>query len=251
MDLRDAQWTPPMLRELRASMVSWALDDRSGIFSNFGYGDIGFLVSDPVSRKRTFTVIGNVRKILGPRQSKILGVDEPFRKRNSIDHTSSFGGEFDDVITSEVSPNITRFTFVKPSSVSYKQQFSLHEKPRDAHSENPSRWQSITARVSSLAREYNIPLESMILVTGHRTSINISTNFMSATIPPPSEVHLLFSYEDYVTSYWSYDARYDPQATRDRRALVTPQAFINATPLSERRAFYIQFIPEDFVQETS
>jgi hypothetical protein len=106
MDLRDAQWTPPMLRELRASMVCWGLDDRSGIFSNFGYGDIGFLVSDPVSRKRTFTVIGNVRKILGPRQSKILGVDEPFRKRMSIDR--SLGGEFGDVIASEVSPDITR-----------------------------------------------------------------------------------------------------------------------------------------------
>ncbi|KAI9454770.1 hypothetical protein BJY52DRAFT_706485 [Lactarius psammicola] len=247
MDLRDAQWTPPMLHELRASMAGWALDDRSGIFSNFGYGDIGFLVSDPVSRKRTFTVIGNVRKILGPQQSKILSVDEPFRKRLSIDH--SFGGGFDDVIASEVSPNITRFTFVKPSSVSYQQQFSLHEKPRDAHSENPSRWRSITARVSSLAQEYNIPLESMILVTGHRTSINISTSFMSTTNPPPTEVHFFFSYEDYVTSYWSYDAQYKPMG--DRRALVAPQAFINASPLSERRAFYIQFIPEDFVQEIS
>ena len=106
MDLRDAQWSTPMLRELRASMVCWALDDRSGIFSNFGYGDVGFLVSDPVSRKRTFTVIGNVRKILGLRQSKILGVDEPFRKRISFDH--SFKGEFDDVIASEVSPDVTR-----------------------------------------------------------------------------------------------------------------------------------------------
>jgi hypothetical protein len=106
MDLRDAQWTAPMLRELRASMVGWALDDRSGIFSNFGYGDVGFLVADPVSRKRTFTVIGNVRKILGPQQWKILDVDEPFRKRRSIDH--SFEGEFDDVIASEISPSITR-----------------------------------------------------------------------------------------------------------------------------------------------
>lgn len=95
-----------MLRDLRASMVCWALDDRSGIFSNFGYGDVGFLVSDPMSGKRRFNVIGNVRKILGSQQSKILGVDEPFRKRASIDH--SFGGEFDDVIASEVSPNITR-----------------------------------------------------------------------------------------------------------------------------------------------
>ena len=95
-----------MLRELRASMVGWALDDRSGIFSNFGYGDVGFLVSDPVSRKRTFTVIGNVRKILGPQQSTIIGVDEPFRKRLAIDH--SFEGEFDDVIASEISLNITR-----------------------------------------------------------------------------------------------------------------------------------------------
>jgi hypothetical protein len=247
MDLRDAQWTAPMLRELRASMVGWALDDRSGIFSNFGYGDVGFLVADPVSRKRTFTVIGNVRKILGPQQWKILDVDEPFRKRRSIDH--SFEGEFDDVIASEISPSITRFTFVRPSTVSYQQKFSLHEKPRDAHSENPSRWQSITARVSSLAREYSIPLENMILVTGHRTSINISTNFISTAIPPPTEVHFFFSYEDYVTSYWSYDAVYKP--TDARRALVAPQAFINASPLSERRAFYIQFIPEDFVQESA
>lgn len=106
MDLRDAQWTAPMLRELRASMVGWALDDRSGIFSNFGYGDVGFLVSDPVSRKRTFTVIGNVRKILGPQLSTIFGVDEPFRKRLAINH--SFEGEFDNVIASEISPNITR-----------------------------------------------------------------------------------------------------------------------------------------------
>lgn len=247
MDLRDAQWTPPMLRELRASMVGWAPDDRSGIFSNFGYGDVGFLVSDPESRKRTFTVIGNVRKTLGPKQSKILGVDEPFRKRLAIDH--SFGGEFDDMIASEISPNITRFTFVKSSYVSYQQQFSLHEKPRDVHSENPSRWRSITARVSSLAQEYNIPLENMILVTGHRTSINISTNFISTTIPPPTEVHFFFSYEDYVTSYWSYDGQYEPMG--DKRTLVAPQAIINASPLSERRAFYIQFIPEDFVQEIS
>ncbi|KAH8984356.1 hypothetical protein EDB86DRAFT_149705 [Lactarius hatsudake] len=245
MDLRDAQWTPPMLRELRASMVDWSLDDRSGMFSNFGYGDVGFLISDPVSRKRAFTVIGNVRKILGPQQSKILGVDEPFRKRLSIDYP--FEGEFNDVITSEISPNITRFTFVRSSSVSYQQQFSLHEKPRDAYTENASRWRSITARVSSLAQEYNIPLEHMILVTGHRTSINISTNFMSATAPPPNEVHLFMSYEDYVTSYWSYEAQYKP--TGDRRAIVAPQAFINASPLSERRAFYIQFIPEDFSQE--
>jgi hypothetical protein len=170
-----------MLRELRASMVGWALDDRSGIFSNFGYGDVGFLVADPVSKKRTFTVIGNVRKILGPQQWKILGVDEPFRKRRSIDH--SFEGELDDVIASEISQSITRcvrttsprhprghliveisrFTFVRPSSVSYQQQFSLHEKPRDVHSENPSRWRSITARVSSIAQEYSIPLENMIL----------------------------------------------------------------------------------------
>ncbi|KAH9050383.1 hypothetical protein EDB83DRAFT_1373200 [Lactarius deliciosus] len=247
MDLRDVQWTPPMLRELRASMVDWSLDDRSGMFSNYGYGDVGFLISDPVSRKRTFTVIGNVRKIFGPQQSKILGVDEPFRKRLSIDYP--FEGEFNDVITSEISPNITRFTFVRPSYVSYQQQFSLHEKPRDAYTENASRWRSITARVSSLAQEYNIPLENMILVTGHRTSINISTNFMSAIVPPPNEVHLFMSYEDYVTSYWSYEAQYKP--TGDRRALVAPQAFINALPLSERRAFYIQFIPEDFSQEIS
>jgi len=237
-----------MLRELRASMVGWALDDRSGIFSNFGYGDVGFLVSDPTSaRKRTFTVIGNVRKILGPQQSKILGVDEPFKKRLAIDH--SFEGEFDEVIANEISPSITRFTFVRPSSVSYQQQFSLHEKPRDARSENPARWRSITARVSLLAQEYNIPLESMILVTGHRTSVNVSTNFTSTTIPRPTEVHFFFSYEDYVTSYWSCDAQYE--SMRDRRSLVAaPQASLNASPLSERRAFYIQFIPEDFVPDT-
>ncbi|KAH9971644.1 hypothetical protein BJV74DRAFT_799108 [Russula compacta] len=233
-DLRDAQWTPALLRELRASMVSWPLDDRSGLFSNCSYGDIGFVVPDPVSkRKRTFTAIGNVRKILGPQQSKVLGVDEPFRTRQLAYH--AFEGEYKDMVVSEVAPNVTRYTFAAPSSISYQEQFSLHEKARDAHGLNASRWQSVTARISTLAREYNIPRESMILV---------STKFVCATLSPPPQVHLFFSYEDYVTSYWSYDAQYKPVG--ERQVLAPAEATMAVLSLSERRGFYIQFIPEDF-----
>jgi len=242
-DLRDAQWTPALLRELRASMVSWPLDDRIRLFSNCGYGDVGFVTSDPVSGKRSFTAIGNIRKILGPQQSKILGVDEPFRKRRPADH-HAFEGEFEDMTAGEVSPGVIRYTFIAPSSVSYQQQFSLHEKSRDAHTRNASRWQSVTARVSALSQEYNIPRESMILVTGHRTMVQISTNFVCTTPTPPPEVHFFISYEDYMASYWSYDAQYNSAGAR--QGVASAQASFSVSPLSERRGFYVQFIPEDF-----
>ncbi|KAH9040612.1 hypothetical protein EDB85DRAFT_1886727 [Lactarius pseudohatsudake] len=64
--------------------------------------------------------------------------------------------------------------------------------------------------------------------TGHHTSINISTNFMSATVPPPTEVHLFMLYEDYVMLYWSYEVQYKPTGDSTPH-LRTPLAWCHAT----------------------
>jgi len=109
VDLRDADWTTSILRELRASMASWGLDDRGGLFSNATYGDVGFLVAspDPAMTKKTFVSMGNISHVLGPLYSKILGEDEPFRKRRLTGHV--FEGQFEEMHISEVMTDIVRY----------------------------------------------------------------------------------------------------------------------------------------------
>jgi hypothetical protein len=97
----------------------------------------------------------------------------------------------------------------------------------------------------------------------------ISSNFKCpGASSPPEEVHFFLSYEDWSTSYWSYEDEYKPGG--EREAIAEPTAslgvsnsyvnrlFVSAEgdetdplPLmwvsrSEKRGFYIQFIPEDF-----
>jgi hypothetical protein len=69
-------------------MASWGLDDRGGLFSTATYGDVGFLVADPdpASSKKAFVSVGNISNVLGPLYAKILGEDEPFRKRRLTGH---------------------------------------------------------------------------------------------------------------------------------------------------------------------
>jgi len=109
VDLRDADWTAAILRELRASMASWGLDDRGGLFSHATYGDVGFLVTnpDPMSTKKTFVRVGNISHVLGPLYAKILGEDEPFRRRRLTGHV--FEGEFEELLISEVTADIVRY----------------------------------------------------------------------------------------------------------------------------------------------
>ncbi len=109
VDLRDADWTASILQELRASMASWGLDDRGGLFSAATYGDIGFLVAnpDPASSKKTFVSVGNISNVLGPLYAKILGEDEPFRKRRLTGHV--FEGQFEEMHISEIMADVVRY----------------------------------------------------------------------------------------------------------------------------------------------
>ncbi|KAH9054159.1 hypothetical protein EDB87DRAFT_126663 [Lactarius vividus] len=144
-------------------MASWGLDDRGGLFSKATYGDVGFLVAspDPASTKKTFVSVGNISHVLGPLYAKILGEDEPFRKRRLTGHV--FEGQFEEMHISEVMTDIVRFTFRNPTSISYQHQFSIHQKPKDDPSEKSARWQSIVANVARFARGSNITPDTMIL----------------------------------------------------------------------------------------
>jgi len=90
-------------------MASWGLDDRGGLFSKATYGDVGFLVAspDPASTKKTFVGVGNISHVLGPLYAKILGDDEPFRKRRLTGHV--FEGQFEEMHISEVITDIVRY----------------------------------------------------------------------------------------------------------------------------------------------
>ncbi|KAI0059371.1 hypothetical protein BV25DRAFT_1918602 [Artomyces pyxidatus] len=243
VDLRDADWTSAILRELRASMASWGLDDRGGLFSQCTYGDVGFLIADPDpgSNRKTFVGIGNIEGILGPLYAKLLGDDEPFRRRRMEGHV--FEGNFDEMLISEVSADVVRFTFRNPWSITYEHQFSVHQKPKDDPSKKTTRWRSIVSHVSRFAEERNIAPDKLILITGHRTTAMISAKYERLTAQP-TEVHFFLSYEDYSTSYWSYDDIYKPVGSR--RAVEEPEATLTSSPTSDKRGFYIQFIPEDF-----
>jgi hypothetical protein len=109
VDLRDAEWTTSILRELRASMASWGLDDRGGLFSEATYGDVGYLEAslNLASTKKTFVRVGNINHVLGPLYAKILGEDEPFRKRRLTGHI--FEGKFDEMHISEAMTDIVRY----------------------------------------------------------------------------------------------------------------------------------------------
>ncbi|KAI0269377.1 hypothetical protein BC834DRAFT_841920 [Gloeopeniophorella convolvens] len=244
VDLRDADWTASVLRELRASMASWGLDDRGGLFSHCTYGDVGFLVAspDPAAKKKTFVSVGNISAELGRLYAKILGEDEPFRRRRMTGHT--FEGEFEEMLISEVTPDIVRFTFRNPRSISYEHQFSVHEKPKDDPSLKSARWQSIVTNIARFAKQTKVSPDTMILITGHRTTAVIAAKYQCPDAAPPPEVHLFLSYEDWTTSYWSYDDEYLPAG--ERSAISEPTAALGASSVSERRGFYIQFIPEDF-----
>jgi hypothetical protein len=90
-------------------MASWGLDDRAGLFSKATYGDVGFLVAspDPGSTRKTFASLGNISQVLGPLYAKILGEDEPFRKRRLTGHV--FEGQFEEMQISEVMTDIVRY----------------------------------------------------------------------------------------------------------------------------------------------
>jgi mRNA-degrading endonuclease YafQ of YafQ-DinJ toxin-antitoxin module len=93
-------------------MASWGLDDRGGLFSTATYGDVGFLVADPdpASSKKTFASVGNISNVLGPLYAKILGEDEPFRKRRLTGHV--FEGRFEQVHVSEVMADVVRYGII-------------------------------------------------------------------------------------------------------------------------------------------
>jgi hypothetical protein len=90
-------------------MASWGLDDRGGLFSTATDGDVGFLVANPdhVSFKMTFVSVGNISSVLGPLYAKIIGEDEPFRKRRLTGHV--FEGQFEEMHISEVMADVVRY----------------------------------------------------------------------------------------------------------------------------------------------
>ncbi|KAA1476686.1 hypothetical protein DENSPDRAFT_524588 [Dentipellis sp. KUC8613] len=227
LDFRDSDWTPVILRELRASMASWGLDDRGGLFSDCTYGDVGYLVGSAESTsRRRFTNIGNLAETLGPLHAKLLGEDEPFRRRRMEGH--AFQGTFEDMVSSKISPDIIRFTFHKPSSVSYEHQFSVHEKPKDDPVKKTARWKNLVRLVSHCAQKGDVSPDKLILITGHRTSAMLSATFdaEAAGILPPPELHFFLSYEDYKDSYWSSDREYRPR--RLRKVIRQPGACVSA-----------------------
>jgi hypothetical protein len=80
-----------------------------GLFSTATYGDVGFLVADPdpASSKKTFVSVGNISNVLGPLYAKILGEDEPFRRRRLTGHV--FEGQFEEMHISEIMADIVRY----------------------------------------------------------------------------------------------------------------------------------------------
>ncbi|KAN0120632.1 hypothetical protein V8E52_004459 [Russula decolorans] len=65
-------------------------------------------------------------------------------------------------------------------------------------------------------------------VTGHRTSAVISSNFKCPEASsPPDEVHFFLSYEDWTTSYWSYEDEY--KAVGEREAIAEPTASLGVS----------------------
>jgi hypothetical protein len=167
-------------------MASWGLDDRGGLISTATYGDVGFLVAnpDPASSKKTFVSVGNISNVLGPLYAKILGEDEPFRKRRLTGHV--FEGQFEEMHISEIMTDVVRFvisyiisgktelnwtrprnsprfTFRNPTSISYQHQFSIHQKPKEDPEEKSARWQSIVTNVARCARGSNVSPDTMVL----------------------------------------------------------------------------------------
>lgn len=189
--------------------------------------------------KKTFVSVGNIGHVLGPLYAKILGEDEPFRKRRLTGHV--FEGQFEEMHISEVMTDIVRFTFRNPTFISYQHQFSIHQKPKDVPSEKSARWQSIVANVARFARGSSIIPDTMILITGHCTSAVVSSNFTCSEASPPPEVHFVLSYEDWTTSY---EAEYKP--VDEREAIAEPTASLGVSSSTDKRGFYTQFIPEDF-----
>ena len=146
---------------------------------------------------------------------------------------------------------LLRFTFRNVTSISYQHQFSIHQKPKDDPSEKSVRWQSIVTNVARFARGSNITPDTMILsrwllkrasrislkllpndsrqqkVTGHRTSAVISSNFKCSEASPPPEVHFFLSYEDWTTSYWSYEEGYKP--VDEREVIAEPTASLGVS----------------------
>src|SRR5712672_4576209 len=57
----------------------------------------------------------------------------------------------------------SRFTFRKPSSISYEHQFSVHQKPKDDPNEKSARWRSIVTNIARFAEGSNVPPDTMIL----------------------------------------------------------------------------------------
>ncbi len=64
-------------------------------------------------------------------------------------------------------------------------------------------------------------------VTGHRTSAVISSIFKCSEASPPPEVHFFLSYEDWMTSYWSYEGEYKPVS--EREAIAEPTASLGVS----------------------
>ena len=64
-------------------------------------------------------------------------------------------------------------------------------------------------------------------VTGHRTSAVISSNFKCSEDSPPPEVHFFLSYEDWTTSYWSYDEDY--KLADEREVIAEPTASLGVS----------------------
>lgn len=56
----------------------------------------------------------------------------------------------------------------------------------------------------------------------------ISSNFKyPEASSPPEEVHFFLSYEDWTTSYWSYEDEYKPVRTRE--AIAEPTALLGVS----------------------
>jgi hypothetical protein len=73
-------------------------------------------------------------------------------------------------------------------------------------------------------------------VTGHRTTAVISAKYGCPEAVPPPEVHFFLSYEDWTTSYWSYEDEY--KLIDERDAIAEPAASLGASSQYVNRALF-------------
>jgi hypothetical protein len=94
------------------------------------------------------------------------------------------------------------------------------------------KWQRLVSRRTNLYQTYAKRLSTK--VTGHRTSAVISSNFnCPEAFSPPQEVHFFLSYEDWTTSYWSYEDDYKLVGEREAIAEPTPSVGVSSSYVTD------------------